>query len=362
MAASWVLFLLLPVDAVAGRSWTEDVFQRKPLGRPYIVVPGTDPWVASTVIGSLRYYQVQPKDTFLDIARFYDLGYNELEDANPNIDPWIPPVGEPILLPTMWVLPDAEYRGLVVNIPEMRLYYFRPAGTGTVVVTTYPVGLGRDDWKTPVGKFTVVEKTINPRWVLPESIKEEHRRDGRPAPDFIPGGHPDNPLGKYRFRLSLPLYGIHGTNIPWGVGMQVSHGCVRLYPEDIEHLFPLVPVGTPGEFVYQPVKIGMRDGRVYLEVHKDIYDHTLALHREARRLVEKFGLERWVDAEKIKQAVVEQNGVPTDVTLDQAARPVSDVLGKRPDGAAAAASRNPAEAQRPISPTGRPRKSTTIRR
>jgi len=299
----------------SARQWTEEIFYRKPLGRPYIATPSKDRQRATTVIGSLRYYQAQKGDTFLDIARYYDLGANELEDANPGIDPWLPPPGKPILLPTQWVLPDAEYKGLVVNIPEMRLYYFRPAGA-EVVVTTYPVGLGREDWKTPQGKFTVVEKTVNPPWVPPASIKEEHRKDGRPLPDMIPGGHPDNPLGKYRLRLSMQLYGIHGTNIPWGVGMQVSHGCVRLYPEDIEHLFPLVPVGTPGEFVYQPVKVGVRDGRVYIEVHKDIYDHTLALHREARRLLEKWGLDAYVDAEKVRQAVLEQNGVPKDVTRE----------------------------------------------
>ena len=205
---------------------------------------------------------MQKKDTFLDIARYYDLGYNEIEEANPGVDPWIPPPGQIVLLPTEWVLPDVEYKGLVVNIPEMRLYYFHPAAQGTVIVNTFPVGLGRDDWRTPSGSFKVVEKTVNPRWVLPESIKAEHRREGKPAPDFIAGGDPDNPLGKYRLRLTLPLYGIHGTDIPWGVGMQVSHGCVRLYPEDIERLFPMVPVGTPGQFIYQPVKVGARDGRV----------------------------------------------------------------------------------------------------
>lgn len=311
---------VLPARAALadGQRWSEEVFYRKPLGRPYIVTPGRDLRRSTTVFGSLRYYQAQKGDTFLDIARYYDLGINELEEANPDIDPWLPPPGKPILLPMQWVLPDVqEYKGIVVNIPEMRLYYFRPAGADAVVVTTYPVGLGRDDWKTPVGKFTVREKTVNPVWVLPESIKQEHRKDGRPAPDFIPGGHPDNPLGKYRLRLSMPLYGIHGTNIPWGVGMQVSHGCIRLYPEDIEHLFPLVPVGTPGEFVYQPVKAGVRDGRVYLEVHKDIYDHTLALHREARRVLEKLGLAPLADAEKVKEVVMKQNGVPEDVTLER---------------------------------------------
>ncbi len=315
-----------------GQRWTEEVFYRKPLGRPYIVTPGRDPVSAHTVFGSLRFYQAQKGDTFLDIARYYDLGINELEDANPGIDPWLPPPGKPILLPTQWVLPDVEYKGIVVNIPEMRLYYFRSAGPNATVVTTYPVGLGRDDWKTPVGKFTVQEKTVNPVWVPPQSIKEEHRRDGRPLPDFIPGGHPDNPLGKYRLRLSMQLYSIHGTNIPWGVGMQVSHGCVRLYPEDIEHLFPLVPVGTPGEFVYQPVKAGVRDGRVYLEVHKDIYDHTVALHREARRVLEKLGLAALADPEKVKEVVLRQNGVPEDVTLERA-----EARGASPSAKSAAA-------------------------
>jgi len=300
------------------REWTENEFTRKPfMGRPYIASTTTaDAPGASTVIGSSRYYQVQAKDTFLDIARFYGLGYNELEEANPGIDPWIPAPGKAIFLPTEWVLPDVEHKGLVVNIPEMRLYYFRPSGETTVVVTTYPVGLGRDEWRTPEGKFAITEKTVNPRWVLTESIKAEHRREGKPAPDFIEGGAPDNPLGKYRFRLTLPLFGIHGTNIPWGVGMQVSHGCIRLYPEDIEQLFPLVSVGTPGEFVYQPVKVGVRDGRVYLEVHKDIYNQIPGLHREAWRLIDKFGLRERVDAEKVKNTVLEQSGVVLEITRE----------------------------------------------
>jgi L,D-transpeptidase ErfK/SrfK len=307
--------------AVAGiafaREWTESLFEGKvSAGRPFVAVAGRDLDRAHTVIGSVRYYQVQKGDTFLDIARYYDLGYNAIVEANPGVDPWIPPPGQTILLPTQWVLPEAEYRGIIVNIPEMRLYYYADAGQGTLIVITYPVGLGRDDWKTPSGKFKVVEKTVNPRWVLPESIKAEHRRDGKPAPDFIEGGDPENPLGKYRFRLTLPLYGIHGTDIPWGVGMQVSHGCVRLYPEDIERLFPRVPVGTVGAFVYQPVKVGVSDGRIYVEVHKDIYDMVPGLYREAIRLIEQFGWGSRVDLDRVKRAVVEQSGVPMDVTRD----------------------------------------------
>lgn len=302
---------------VLARQWTDDLFDTKvSAGKPYVVVADRDPVQARSVIGSARFYQVQPKDTFLDIARYYDLGYNEIAEANPGLDPWIPPPGQIMLLPTEWVLPDTEYRGVVVNIPEMRLFYFHPVANGTIMVTTFPVGLGRDDWRTPQGKFRIRGKTVNPRWVLPESIKEEHRRDGKPAPDFIAGGAPDNPLGKYRLELTLPLYGIHGTDIPWGVGMQVSHGCVRLYPEDIERLFPTVPVGTPGEFVYQPVKVGSREGRIYVEVHKDIYGQSPGPYREALRLIDKFGWRSRVDRDRLERAVMEQSGVAIDVTLD----------------------------------------------
>jgi len=312
-------------NTAVARDWTDEVFNSKvSAGRPFVAVAGQDLAHAHTVIGSTRFYQVQTKDTFLDVARFYDLGYNEIFDANPGVDEWVPPVGQVILLPTEWVLPDADYKGIVVNIPEMRLYYFHAGGEGTMIVTTFPVGLGRDDWRTPEGKFRIRGKTVNPMWVLPESIKEEHRRDGKPAPDFIAGGAPDNPLGKYRFELTLPLYGIHGTDIPWGVGMQVSHGCVRLYPEDIERLFPAVPVGTPGEFIYQPVKIGVRDGRIHLEVHKDIYQMLPGPYREAMRLIDKHGWRSRVDMERIERAVLEQSGVPMDISLDTDLNEVKD--------------------------------------
>jgi L,D-transpeptidase ErfK/SrfK len=312
-----MLFLAALSSGAWAREWTEDEFNEKSsVARPFVAVAARDPQRAHSVIASARFYPVQEHDTFLDIARYYDLGYNELAEANPGVDPWIPKPGQIILLPTEWVLPNAEYTGIVVNIPEMRLYYFRPGAQGTVIVTTYPIGLGRDDWRTPQGKFRVIEKTVNPRWVLPESIRAEHRRDGKPAPPFIAGGAPDNPLGKYRLRLTLPLYGIHGTDIPWGVGMQVSHGCVRLYPEDIERLFPMVPVGTPGEFVYQPVKVGIREGHVFVEVHKDIYELTPGPYREAVHLIDRLGLNSRVDFDRVGRAVSEQSGVPMDVTLE----------------------------------------------
>ncbi len=327
--ARWFGLIVLLAMVAAGnawaRDWTETLFNEKvSAARPFVAVSSRDPNHAHSVIGSTRFYQVQKNDTFLDVARYYDLGYNEISEANPGVDPWIPKPGQIILLPTEWVLPDVEYKGIVANIPEMRLYYFRPGAEGTVIATTFPVGLGRDDWRTPEGKFRIRGKTVNPTWVLPESIKAEHRRDGKPAPDFITGGAPDNPLGKYRLELTLPLYGIHGTDIPWGVGMQVSHGCVRLYPEDIERLFPMVSVGTPGQFIYQPVKVGVRDGHVYVEVHKDVYNLTPGPYREALRLIDKLGLRSRVDFDRVKRAVLEQSGVPMDVTQEAGGNELKD--------------------------------------
>lgn len=311
--------LLVLLVGLVGRAWaegwTEEQFTEKPsVARPFVAVASRDPQRAHSVIGASRFYQVQKNDTLLDIARYYDLGYNELADANPGLDPWIPAPGQMILLPTSWVLPDVEYTGVVINIPEMRLYFFRRGAEGTVIVTTYPVGLGRDDWRTPQGKFRIRGKTVNPRWVLPESIKAEHRKDGRPAPDFIAGGDPENPLGKYRLELTLPLYGIHGTDIPWGVGMQVSHGCVRLYPEDIASFFPQVRPGMPGEFTYQPVKAGIRAGVVYVETHQDIYGYAPALFQEASAALQRAGLRDRVDPMLLQSALENHSSMPDPVS------------------------------------------------
>ena len=266
--------------------------------------PATD-----TVIGNVRAYRIRKGDTLIDLARYYDIGYNEIVEANPGIDPWLPPAGATILLPTEWVLPCCTYDGIVVNIPEMRLFFFKRAkDSSTTIVYTYPVGLGRDDWQTPTGKFRIRGKTVNPQWNIPESIRKEHITERGDPRTFIAGGDPDNPLGKYRIELTLPLYGIHGTNIPWGVGMQVSHGCVRLYPEDIERLFPLVPVGAPGEFVYQPVKVGTRAGTVYIEVQKDIYGYAPAMYREASTALERAKLTESVDQSRLLNALEDGGG------------------------------------------------------
>ena len=290
-------------------AWEEEDFYRKP-EVAYAVEEG------DSVIGKLRGHRVQKGDTLFDIARQYSLGYNEIVDRNLGLDVWLPPPGALVLLPTAWVLPHGERRGVVINIPEMRLYYFHPSASdaGVTKVFTYAVGLGREEWKTPQGKFTVRSKTVDPTWVIPKSILEERIEEDGDDRTSIPGGAADNPLGKHRLALSLPSYAIHGTNIPWGVGMQVSHGCIRLYPEDVEGLFPLIPVGTPGEFVYQPVKVGLHHGEVYVEVTQDIYGLTPAIWKEARAMLERVGVADRVDHERLMAALQHPTGIPVKIT------------------------------------------------
>ncbi len=308
-----VLAVLLGGRESLGAAYTEEDFFAKP--NPSYTIPTPVDGAPTTVIGEVRMYRVRKGDTLMDLARLYSLGYNEIVDANPGLDPWVPPIGATVILPTQWVLPCCSYSGLVVNIPEMRLFYMhRGAEPGTTQVFTYPVGLGRDDWRTPTGTFKVSGKTVNPQWNIPESIRKEHIEERGDDRTFIPGGAPDNPLGSRRLELTLPMYRIHGTDIPWGVGMQVSHGCVRLYPEDIERLFPLVPVGTPGEFVYQVVKLGRLDGAVFAELHEDIYGKSPAIFRDAMGVIESRGLAGQVDQKLLLDGLANAGGLPFQVS------------------------------------------------
>ncbi len=300
----------------------ERAFARKPLTTFRIPTPAAGEATPPAVLGATRHYRIRSGDTLLDVARWFDLGYNEIVDANPGMDPMLPPVGADVVVPTEWVLPCCTTDGIVVNIPEMRLYYFRrdPRDPATTIVDTYPVGLGRDDRRTPRGRFRVEHKNVNPTWYVPESIRREHLRERGDGRRFIPGGAPDNPLGNYRLQLSRRIYGIHGTDIPWGVGMLVTHGCVRLYPEDIAHLFPLVPVGTQVEFTYQPVKAGTRDRSVYVEVHHDIYKYSRSLAAETRAVLARRRLDGRVERRLLDDAVRSAAGVPMRVSPDGVAR------------------------------------------
>lgn len=220
-----------------------------------------------TVVGEIGWVRVGAEETFLDIARRHDLGFEEMKLANPSLDPWLPGEGARVVLPTRFVLPAGPREGVIVNLAEMRLYYFpkrRGKGPGTVV--THPVGIGRVEWETRLGKTEITSKVKSPTWYPPESIRKEHAAKGDPLPRVVPPG-PDNPLGDYALRLGFRALLIHGTNDPRGVGMRVSHGCLRMYPEDIVTLHDSVPVGTAVRIVKQGFKTGWRNGTLFLEVH-----------------------------------------------------------------------------------------------
>ena len=275
--------------------------------------PGND------LIGQPQLVRARHSETLLDIARTYDIGQEAILRANPHVDRWLPREGEPVWIPSQFILPQARREGLVLNLPEMRIYYFHPAvGDAAPVVDTYPASIGRMDWQTPLGETRVVRKEPNPSWYPPESLKREAAAKGEPVPDVVPPG-PDNPLGKFALRLGVPGYLIHGTNKPYGVGMRVSHGCIRLLPEDIEQLFGQVPVGTPVQIVNQPVKVGWLDRVLYVEVHPPLEeDHT------ARADLLRFTLDRVyaelekrpavLDGRALRQAVEQALGIPVPVS------------------------------------------------
>lgn len=268
-------------------------------------------WETPPLVGRLQHHRIVAGENILEVARASGLGFREVRDANPTIDEWEPHAGVELLLPSLSIIPRTMYRGLIINIPEMRLYYFpTDAMTGErVPVLTWPIGIGAEEAPSPVGPFTVKSKDENPTWVVPASIQRtmEHPRA------VVPPG-PDNPLGDYRIRLSIDVYAIHGTNDPWTVGRLTTHGCIRLYPEDIETLYPLVEAGTPGEIVYQPVKFGQAKGRVYVEVHQDVYQMYPNLEAHAFSVLDQSGLAPRVDTERVRAAVRAKTGVPTDVT------------------------------------------------
>jgi L,D-transpeptidase ErfK/SrfK len=241
-----------------------------------------------SVIGEVQRHVAAHEDTFVALARRYDVGYEELKLANPGVDPWLPGEGTQVTIPTRFVLPDAPRRGVVLNVPEMRLYYFpKPRDGESPVVMTFPVSVGRQDWSTPYGVTSVVAKQRDPSWYPPKSIREEHAADGRPLPAVVPPG-PENPLGRHALRLGLPGYLIHGTNKPAGLGMRVTHGCVRMFPTDIETLYGHVRVGERVQIVNQPYKMGWLGDRLYVEVHPPLEEDEVTQSRGLTALTELF--------------------------------------------------------------------------
>ncbi len=224
----------------------------------------------TSVLGDVTTVMPQKNDTFSKYARLYDVGAYAIQRANPGINENYPDKQiEKIIIPASFILPSKR-EGIVINLPELRLYYFNQSQ-----VLTYPVSIGRVGWKTPIRDAQVVEKIPNPVWHVPDSILAENEAKGKPIPPVVAAG-PKNPLGRYALRLSIPGYLIHGTNAPPSIGRRVSHGCIRLFPTDIEELFNNVPLGTPVSLINEPVKAGWRGNALYLEVHPPLQEYVLS--------------------------------------------------------------------------------------
>jgi L,D-transpeptidase ErfK/SrfK len=257
--------------------------------------------------GLVRMVIIKHDDSLIELARTYDVGYNEITAANPGVDPFIPDEGTWVTIPTAWLLPDIpERKGIVINIAEKRLYYF--AAPNRNRVESFPIGIGDEGWDTPTGTYRIIEKIKNPSWHVPVSI----RRQKPDLPKVVAPG-PDNPLGTHALRLSIGTVLIHGTDRPFGIGRRVSHGCIHLYPEDISRLYRQVKRGTSVTIVRQQVKATLADGKVLVEVH--LYGNGNA-EKEALDLLGKKGLIAIVDRVKLAAAVRNASGIPTDVTRE----------------------------------------------
>ncbi len=268
------------------------------------------------VVGQIFMLTTRYEETFSDIARTYDIGYRQMVAANPDVDPWLPGEGSEIVIPQQYVLPPGPRKGLVINLAELRLYYFpqdRP------VVITYPIGIGREGWSTPTGETTIIGKKKNPSWTVPESILQEHEEEGDPLPPVVPPG-PDNPLGNRAIYLGMNGYLLHGTNKPYGVGMRVSHGCIRLYPENVEHFFEEVDIGAPVRIIDKPFKAGWQKGELYVQVHPPLSEYVEQRGNNYTELVNavigKLGEDkRRPDWDQLHSFIEQKTGIPMPLYL-----------------------------------------------
>lgn len=246
-----------------------------------------DPAAASDMIGELRVIRASHEDTFTDIARRFNVGYEELVRANPGVDPWLPGEGRELVLPTQHLLPNAPREGIVINLAAMRLYYYpKPGRDEPQQVYTFPIGIGRVGWATPIGTTSVVRMARNPSWRPGRGVRAEHAANGEILPAVVPPG-PDNPLGTRALYLGWPSYLIHGTNKPAGVGLRSSHGCIRMFPEDVELLYDLVRNGTRVTVVNQPFVFGWHEGELHMQAFDVLEDDPRDWQKAQRRLLSR---------------------------------------------------------------------------
>lgn len=239
------------------------------------------------VVGTVQVVKARDEDTLSDIARRFNVGYEELVTANPGVDPWFPKAGTEIVIPAAFVLPEAKRQGIVINLAAMRLFYFPETKPGEPQqVITHPVGIGRVGWRTPEGTTRIVSKKADPAWIPTASIRKEHAADGNPLPDVVPPG-PDNPLGTHVLRLGWAEYAIHGTDKPPSIGLRGTHGCLRLYPEDIVRIYDAVPVGTPVTVVNQPILAGWRGDTLVMQAYPVLEDDKRKHDRLTDQLVSR---------------------------------------------------------------------------
>jgi len=324
------------------------------------------------IIGEVVALPGERRDTLSDIARRYNVGWDAIRQANPDVDAWMVGRDVAIILPTQYILPAGPRTGIVLNLAEMRLYYYPPAKAGQPrEVITYPASIGRMDWRTPLGTTSILRKTKDPVWNPPASIKREHAEKGDFLPDTVPAGD-DNPLGRHALYLGHAGYLIHGTNRPYGIGMRVTHGCVRLYPEDVEELFSMVPVGTRVLMLDQPFKAGWKDNVLYVEAHPAFNEEAEPEAHKDISPIRQVVLDAvrdqphtpidWLEIELIARKA---SGLPvaTSITRSHAvvkAEPLAEPApAARPGGKTAARAKKPAANARPAQKPGAAKSTTT---
>jgi L,D-transpeptidase ErfK/SrfK len=280
---------------------------------------------ATDIVGVVQKTRATKEDTLTDIARRFNVGYEEIVRANPGVDPWLPGENREIIIPSQFILPNAPREGIVINAAAMRLFYYPKVKKGEQqYVHTYPIGIGKVGWKTPEGVTKLVRKQKDPTWRPTASIIKEHLKERGEKLDPVIGPGPDNPLGRYAFYLGWPTYMVHGTNKPAGVGLRSSHGCIRLYPEDIAVLFETAPLGTPLRVVNQPFLFGWHDGALHIQAFDVLEDDPRDWKKAQAKLLNKAMAERIqkelaarkekIDWEAVARLSQEPRGIPVSVT------------------------------------------------